>query len=67
MSNFLVDQKVLIGKEIDALALSERERSRAHAALAHADVLTGVYFAIAKLLKPRQRRAIARPSRTHQM
>ena len=62
MSNAIVDEKFLIGKDIEALGLSERERSRALAALAKADALVGAFFAIAELLTPSQGRSLSRAS-----
>lgn len=53
MNNKLIDEKLLIGKSIDALAISTHDRDRARANLANADAVVGAFFAISKLLQRR--------------
>ena len=54
MNYYSIDEKNSIYSNIDALPLSDLERSRAHVALAKADALVGTFFALFELLNRRQ-------------
>ena len=61
MKNTLIDEKNLTISNIEALDLSDLERSRALASLAKANALVDAFFAVRKLLKRDTKQAITRP------
>jgi hypothetical protein len=62
MNTALIDEKISTMGGIEAIGLSERERSRALACLGKAEAIVGAFLAVRKLLKGNPRQAVVRPS-----
>ncbi len=60
MNHSEIDEKILIENGIEAIGLSDRERSRALASFAKADALVSAFFWVWKLLHRTPKQAAAR-------